>query len=66
MTSSCTFLLDESSDISSVFLCFLGYLGSVDYGGRVQGMQSVSFDHRVTVYLSDNYDRTSPNGDRTY
>ena len=36
--------------ISAVcFYVSLGYLGSVDYGGRVQGMQSVSFDHRVTI-----------------
>jgi len=32
---------------------------------EVAGMQSVSFDHSVTVRLADNYDRTSPNGDRT-
>ena len=48
------------------FYVFLVHLGSVDYGGRVQGMQSVSFYHRVTVYLADNYDIISPNGDRTF
>jgi len=28
--------------------------------GRVQGMQSVFFDHRVTVFPADNYDRSNP------